>query len=289
MKKLNFSIQINAPKAKVWQTLWDNTTYCQWTAVFQEGSHAVSDWQEGSKILFMDGQGAGMISRIAQKIHNELMSFEHLGTVKEGIEDFMTAKTEGWAGSLENYTLIEQNNVTTLNVTIDIDTNFEDYFTKTFPLAMEKIKSLVETSEKTAITVEALINVPEDKVWQLWTLPEHIMQWNNASPDWHTPKADNDLRVGGKFSYIMAAKDGSFSFDFWGIYDTVKKHQTIAYTMGDGRKAETTFTKKGETTIVTTVFEAETENSVELQQGGWQAILNNFKQYAEAQTEKKNN
>jgi uncharacterized protein YndB with AHSA1/START domain len=79
----------------------------------------------------------------------------------------------------------------------------------------------------------------------------------------------------------MAAKDGSFSFDFWGIYDTVRKNQTIAYTMGDGRKAETTFTKKGEQTLVTTVFDAENENPVEMQQGGWQAILNNFKAYAE--------
>jgi uncharacterized protein YndB with AHSA1/START domain len=147
----------------------------------------------------------------------------------------------------------------------------------------------MQSSDKIAITVEALINVPEAQVWELWTLPEHIMQWNNASPDWHTPKAENDLRVGGKFSSTMAAKDGSMSFDFWGIYDTVKKHQTIAYTMGDGRKAETTFSKKGQTTLVTTVFEAESENSVELQQGGWQAILNNFKKYAEGlDGEKKN-
>ena len=139
------------------------------------------------------------------------------------------------------------------------------------------------SNNKTSITVDALINAAEDKVWELWTRPEHIMQWNYASPDWHTPKAENDLRVGGKFSSTMAAKDGSFSFDFWGIYDKVKKHQTIAYTMGDGRKAEVTFTKKGQTTFVTTVFEAEDENTIELQQGGWQAILNNFKKYAEAQ------
>jgi uncharacterized protein YndB with AHSA1/START domain len=140
----------------------------------------------------------------------------------------------------------------------------------------------MEANDKTAIKVEALINVPEDKVWELWTQPEHIMQWNNASDDWHTTAATNDLQTGGRFSSIMAAKDGSFSFDFWGIYDKVKKHQTLAYTMGDGRKAETIFTKKGQTTLVTTVFEAETENSVELQQSGWQAILNNFKKYAEA-------
>jgi uncharacterized protein YndB with AHSA1/START domain len=141
----------------------------------------------------------------------------------------------------------------------------------------------MESNNKTAITVEALIKVPEDKVWELWTQPAHIMQWNHASDDWHTTAATNDLQTGGRFSSTMAAKDGSFSFDFWGIYDKVKKHQTIAYTMGDGRKAETTFTKKGQTTLVTTVFETETENSVELQQGGWQAILNNFKKYAEAQ------
>jgi uncharacterized protein YndB with AHSA1/START domain len=140
---------------------------------------------------------------------------------------------------------------------------------------------IMESNHKTVISVEAIINAPEDKVWEYWTLPEHIMQWNHASDDWHTTAATNDLEVGGRFSSTMAAKDGSFSFDFWGIYDKVKKHQTIAYTMGDGRKAETTFTKKGETTLVTTVFEAESENSVELQQGGWQAILNNFKKHVE--------
>jgi uncharacterized protein YndB with AHSA1/START domain len=156
-------------------------------------------------------------------------------------------------------------------------------------LFLIKLKHMkMQSSDKINIKIEALINAPEDKVWALWTEPEHIMQWNHASDDWHTTKAENDLRVGGKFSSTMAAKDGSFSFDFWGIYDTIKKHQTIAYTMGDGRKAETTFTKKGETTLVTTVFEAETENPVDMQQGGWQAILNNFKHYAEAQTEKKN-
>ncbi len=134
---------------------------------------------------------------------------------------------------------------------------------------------------QTVITVEALINASEDNVWAFWTNPEDIKIWNTASDDWHTTAATNDLQVGGKFSSTMAAKDGSFSFDFWGIYDKIHKNQTIAYTMGDGRKAETTFTKKGEQTLVTTVFDAENENPVELQQGGWQAILNNFKAYAE--------
>lgn len=135
---------------------------------------------------------------------------------------------------------------------------------------------------KISITVEATVNAPLEKVWKLWTTPEHIMKWNNASEDWHTPKAENDLRVGGKFLSRMEAKDGSFGFDFWGIYDEVKTNELIANTLGDGRKMKVVFTPQGNTTIVTETFEAEGENPVELQQQGWQAILNNFKTYAES-------
>ena len=134
---------------------------------------------------------------------------------------------------------------------------------------------------KTMITVEATVNAPVEKVWQCWTEPEHIMQWNSASDDWHTPKSENDLRVGGKFSATMAAKDGSFSFDFWGIYDVVESNRRLEYTMGDGRICRIVFSKEGEKTHISEEFEAEKENSVELQQGGWQAILNNFKKYVE--------
>jgi uncharacterized protein YndB with AHSA1/START domain len=137
------------------------------------------------------------------------------------------------------------------------------------------------TTDKINITVEATINAPVERVWSFWTLPEHITQWNNASDDWHTPSATNDLQVGGKFTCRMEAKDGSFGFDFWGIYDEVKTNELIAYTMGDGRKAKIIFTNVGNATKVVETFEAETENSVELQRGGWQAILNNFKKYTE--------
>jgi uncharacterized protein YndB with AHSA1/START domain len=134
----------------------------------------------------------------------------------------------------------------------------------------------------TKITVQTTVNLPADKVWELWTLPEHITQWNNASDNWHTPHAENDLRQGGKFLSRMEAKDGSFGFDFWGIYDEVKPNELITYTMGDGRKAQITFMNNGNLTEITETFEAETENTIELQQFGWQAILNNFKKYAEA-------
>lgn len=132
------------------------------------------------------------------------------------------------------------------------------------------------------ITVENTVNAPVEKVWKFWSGPEHITKWNNASDDWHTPWAKNDLRTGGQFSCRMEAKDGSFGFEFGGTYDEVKTNELIAYTMGDGRKVKVIFTSQGNATKVTETFEAETENSVELQRGGWQAILDNFKKYTEA-------
>lgn len=142
----------------------------------------------------------------------------------------------------------------------------------------------MESATKTNITVECIVNAPVEKVWRLWSGPEHIMKWNNASDDWHTPKAENDLRIGGRFVYTMAAKDGSVSFDFNGVYTEVKQHQWIAYTMDDGRKATIRFAGTPMETRVVETFEAEGVNPIELQRGGWQAILNNFKKYVEGQS-----
>jgi len=140
----------------------------------------------------------------------------------------------------------------------------------------------MNTTDKTKITVAATVNAPVEKVWKTWTSPEHITRWNNASDDWHTPRADNDLRVGGKFNTRMEAKDGSFGFDFWGVYDEIKPNELIAYTLGDDRKVIISFTSNGNTTDVTETFEAESTNPVEMQKGGWQAILDNFKKYTES-------
>lgn len=135
--------------------------------------------------------------------------------------------------------------------------------------------------QSVAITVETTVNTPVGKAWQLWTGEEHIIKWNNASPDWHTPRASNDLKPGGNFSCRMEAKDGSFGFDFGGVYDAVKENESIAYTLGDGRKVEINFTGNQEQTHIVETFEAETENPADMQRAGWQAILDNFKQYAE--------
>lgn len=146
MEKLNFSIDINAPKEKVWKILWDNATYPKWTEVFCEGSHAVTDWQEGSKVLFLDGKGSGMVSKIETKKPNEFMSFKHLGGVKENVEDTTSEKVKSWAGALENYSLKENNGATTLKVDMDIVDEYKDYFLKTFPNGLQKIKELSENN-----------------------------------------------------------------------------------------------------------------------------------------------
>jgi len=140
----------------------------------------------------------------------------------------------------------------------------------------------METTSKTTITIESTVHAPVEESLETMDRPEHIIKWNNASEDWHTLSAENDLRVARKFSSRMEAKDGSFGFDFWGIYDTVKTNELIEYTIGDGRKVVVHFTGKGDQTKVVTNFEAEGTNPIEMQKGGWQAILDNFKKYVEA-------
>ncbi|HVI45835.1 MAG TPA: SRPBCC family protein [Chitinophaga sp.] len=137
------------------------------------------------------------------------------------------------------------------------------------------------TANKTTITVETTVQAPVEKVWKYWTQPEHITQWCQASDDWHAPAATNDLRTGGAFSTTMAAKDGSFSFDFGGVYTQVDEHKVIAYTMGDERKVLITFSGDGNTTKVTETFDPEDTNPADMQKSGWQAILDNFKKYTE--------
>jgi uncharacterized protein YndB with AHSA1/START domain len=141
---------------------------------------------------------------------------------------------------------------------------------------------MMETREKTKITVESTINAPVKKVWEYWSAPAHITKWNSAIDAWHCPRATNDLRPGGSFSARMEAKDGSMGFDFGGIYDVVKPFEYIEYTIGDGRKVEVKFSPEGNETHVVETFEAETTNPIEMQKGGWQSILDNFKKYTEA-------
>lgn len=131
------------------------------------------------------------------------------------------------------------------------------------------------------ITIQANVAAVRKKVWEYYTTPEHITQWNFATDDWTCPTASNDLRVGGKYSARMEAKDGSFGFDFEGIYEEFSDHENYTFIMTDGRKVKVSFDEKGGNTDVVITFDAETQNPVDMQRDGWQAILNNFKKYVE--------
>lgn len=144
MKKLEFEITMSASREKVWQLLWTDAPYREWTAIFSEGSRAVTDWQTGSKVLFVNADNDGMVSMIAQNIPNEYMSIKHLGMVQNGVEDLEDAKGKEWYGAMENYTLTDVNGDTHLKVDIDITEEHEDYFRDAWPKAMNKIKEMAE-------------------------------------------------------------------------------------------------------------------------------------------------
>ncbi|WP_291626801.1 SRPBCC family protein [Clostridium sp.] len=137
------------------------------------------------------------------------------------------------------------------------------------------------TIKSDLIKVETVVNAPIEKVWEYWVAPKHIVKWNNASEDWHTTETKNDLKIGGKFTSRMEAKDGSFGFDFGGVYTEVRLYEVISYVLGDGRKVEINFINEENKTKIIENFEGENENPPEFQQMGWQAILDNFKKYSE--------
>ena len=141
---------------------------------------------------------------------------------------------------------------------------------------------MTDSATRTAVTVETIIDAPLATVWEKWTNPADIVNWYFASDDWHAPHAENDLREGGRFRTTMAAKDGSFSFDFAGAYDSLEVHKLMAFTIDDGRRVQVVFSTDGDTTRVSETFETEHVNPQEMQRQGWQAILDNFKIYVES-------
>lgn len=144
---MEFEIVINAPKEKVWSILWNDTTYPAWTAPFSPGSKAVTDWKQGSKVLFLDQKNDGMVSTIAESKPAEYMSIKHLGSVKNGVEDLDSEEAKQWNGSYENYNLEDKNGGTLLKVTmggVEIPAEFEDYFKDAWPKALDKVKELSE-------------------------------------------------------------------------------------------------------------------------------------------------
>lgn len=284
MKRKQYETTIDAPRERVWETLWGDQSYVEWTSAFAEGSKVETDWEEGGKVLFLNAENEGMVARIEEKKAPEKMVFKHLGMVdKSGKEDFESEKVKAWSGAEEIYILKENGLKTELLVKMDLDEGHEDFFDNAWPKAFEKLKNLAESEkqENQKISVKTVVNAPVDKVWQYWTQPNHVTRWNYASPDWHSPSAKNDLRENGRFSYRMESKDGNHGFDFEGKYDRVDIHKQISYTMDDGRKADVLFQEDGNSTVVEEIFDADKSHSAEMQKSGWQAILDNFKRHVE--------
>ena len=148
MTRVTFSTTINAPKELVWRTMLDDATYRQWTSAFSEGSHALTDWKPGSKALFLGPDGSGMVSRIAEHRPNEFLSLEHLGTVKDGVEDSESPETKAWAGAKENYTIRESAGVSTLTIEMDTTDEHKKYFDDTWPKALARLKALSESAAR---------------------------------------------------------------------------------------------------------------------------------------------
>ncbi len=132
------------------------------------------------------------------------------------------------------------------------------------------------------ITVNATVSANAKKAWDYYTGPEHITQWNSPSDDWHCPRAENNMKVGGKYNARMEAKDGSMGFDFEAVYDEVNPGKSFSYTMTDGRRADVAFEESNGKTDVTVTFDPENQNPPDFQKAGWQAILDNYKKYTEA-------
>ena len=148
-------------------------------------------------------------------------------------------------------------------------------------IEIEKIRQAANGEGPQVVTVQTTVQAPVERVWEMWTRPEHIVNWNFAIGEWHAPRAENDLQPGGKFNYRMEARDGSMGFDFAGTFTVVNKNKALEYTMDDGRQVQVHFTEVKDGTFVMENFEAETANPVAMQKQGWQAILENFRKYVE--------
>jgi uncharacterized protein YndB with AHSA1/START domain len=252
----------NHEQAKIWSktnidTTWQKSSPIIYTCYTKTGEIMI---YEGRKM-----QWNGVIKDI---IPNEFYSIEY--------QDFATTGLKGESYRLNKITeytteLINTSTYTTQSIMEDYADGIE--------MLLDSLSDYNDNLRQ--ITIETIINLNIDKVWNFYTDPVAVMEWNAASDDWHTTKAVNDLVVGQSFEYTMAAKDGSISFDLKGTYTKIEKNKIIDYALEDGREVTVEFYEVGNQTHIFLQFYMESQNSRELQQSGWQSILNNFKKYCE--------
>lgn len=290
MKKIDLNIDIQATPEAVWAAVISDKKYRVWTESFDKGSYFEGGWQKGNRIKFLSqnehGAKSGMISEIVASDHLKYISIHHLGLIMDDVEDYTSESAKKWTSAFENYYLKPKTDtITNFHVLADIDEDYFDYFNEAWISALNALKKLCEENLEPfkAITVEVLVDASAQQAWIYWTMPEYITKWAFASEDWHCPKATNNLRVGGHYATTMASKDGQMAFDFGGTYTVVEPTKRLVNQLDDGRMVWVTFEAiTPQQTLIVETFEAEDENTLELQRAGWQAILNNFKLAVEA-------
>lgn len=292
MIKQHFLIDIKAPIYRVRHTMINDQSYRKRTSAFNPGSYFEGDWSLWSQIKFLgpDPQNPEkiwwMLAEIVENKPLEYISIKHIWEIR----DWEVRTDAPWTNAFENYSFSEKDGITTVKIDTDMTEEYADYMSEARGKALEILKELCE-KPATKLTVSTSIYATLEKVWNAWNTPEDIMSWNHAWDDWHCPASTSDLRVDGIFSATMAAKDGSFSFDFTWKYTAIEPMKYIAYTMWEmkeyfldaWRKVEVTFEDNACGTIrVTETFDAEEIHNLDMQKAWWQAILDNFKKHVES-------
>ena len=283
MKRIELKHCFNTTPQWLWEMIVDVDHYRYWTTAFSQGSTFIGDWSQGSRIRFvMDdetGNVSGMISEVVLNGWPNAISIKHVGLVMNGVEDTESEEALFWTPAYENYTFEQEGLdqcwfIMTQDIPESVETEFIENWKHAFELIEQRLKS-VELSTH-PITIQSTSTYTPEQLWDRLTQSDLVKTWNHASEDWHCPKAENDLRIGGEFHYEMAAKDGSMSFDFWGIYTLIDINRSLHFILGDHRNVSIEIVKKPYGCLVIERFEPEQENDVHLQRLGWQAILNNL-------------
>lgn len=283
MLQLHFSIRIQAPRQRVWYTLISADGYKAWTKAFNpHGSWFEGDWSQGSTITFLwpypqnPDRIWGMRATVAENTQFEKIVLSYIWEVSNSELNTDSDRV----GITESYTLEQVWTETVLSVQVGMLEAYADFMETSRNQALQDLKQLCEVAFP-KITVQQRVTGDIGTIRDLWTLPQHITQWNQASPDRHCPKATNDLQVSWRFCSTMAARDGSFSFDFGGTYTEVLPQQKISYIMDDGRTATVLFEELDGAVLLTETFDAESTHSLELQEQWWGAIMASFAAYAQ--------
>ena len=288
METIALSKQIEASREIIWEAIVDPDLYRQWTEAFTPGSDFEGSWIKGSRIVFYapdeEGRHHGMVSEIAENRYPEFISVRHVGILTDDVEDRDSEMAKRWSPAYENYTLDRlDENQSLFILNMEVDPSQKDEFVEMWEEALLRLAALCESlvGTRMSICLRQEVRQTPEHIWEALTNPEHVKGWNFADASWHCPSATNSLQPGGEFHYVMAARDGSTDFDFWGTYATIHPYERLEMVLGDGRPVEIRIIPKPDGALVEERFAPEQTNNLDLQRQGWAAILKRLATYCE--------